>query len=89
MENTSNTDKSSNEIYKLLPTVAGKSPDRVAKHWLKYPDEWKAQYNMLLMDGDTCGNCAHSRRCELIFGGDNNNTKCQFYPSRFARSEPL
>lgn len=77
------------DVYALLPTVAGKSPERVNKAYLKYPEDWKAQYNMLLMDGDTCGDCAHSERCKMIFDGDDKNTSCQFYPNRFMRKKPL
>jgi hypothetical protein len=48
------------------------------------PEEWNAQYDMLLEDGQTCGKCIHSERCKLIFGGNDNNTSCQFFPNRFA-----
>lgn len=77
------------DVYALLPTVAGKSPERVFKGHLKYPKDWIAQYNMLLMDGDTCGDCAHSERCKAIFGGNDANTSCQFHPNRFVRKKPL
>lgn len=83
------TTTDSHEANTVLPTVAGKSPDRVNKAYLKYPEDWKAQYNMLLMDGDTCGDCAHSERCKTLFDGDNSNTSCQFYPNKFMRKEPL
>ena len=76
------------ETYAGLPLIVGKSPDRVSKFYLSSPSDWKAQYNMLLMDGVTCGDCLHSNRCNSIFGGDDKNTSCQFYPNRFQR-KPL
>lgn len=63
--------------------IPGKNPERVMKGYLKHPSDWKAQYNMLLMDGITCGDCCHSQRCKTIFGGNDSNTHCQFYPNRF------
>jgi hypothetical protein len=67
-----------------LPVIEGKSADRVPKGYQAYPDDWKRQYDMLLMDGVTCGSCAHSERCKALFGGNDANTSCQFYPNRFS-----
>lgn len=61
----------------------GKSPDRVPKYFDKYPKEWEAQYNMLLPDNITCASCVHCNRCVALFGQNENDTSCQFYPSRF------
>ncbi len=60
-----------------------KSKDRVPAYFKEGSSDWKAEYNMLLDDGITCGDCAYSRRCELMFGGDNSNTSCQFHPNKF------
>ena len=63
--------------------IPEKSADRVAKFYKLYTDDWKAQYNMLLDDGVTCGQCVHANRCRTIFGGNDSNTSCQFYPNKF------
>lgn len=60
-----------------------KSKDRVHKAYKEGEPDWDAQYNMLLDDGVTCGDCVHSVRCKMLFDGNDNNTSCQFYPSRF------
>lgn len=60
-----------------------KSESRVSKHYKKGTEDWEAQYNMLLEDNVTCGDCVHSQRCKMLFDGDDNNTSCQFYPNRF------
>lgn len=63
--------------------VEGKSPNRVDKVYIKYPSDWQGQYNMLLPDGITCGDCGHSLRCSMMFDGKDTNTSCQFTPNRF------
>ena len=63
--------------------ISVKSEDRVHKYFKKGTEDWNHQYNMLLYDGVTCGQCVHSLRCKTIFDGDDKNTSCQFYPSRF------
>lgn len=67
------------------PSVHGKSVDRVHKsyNYDKYPEEWLAQYNMLLPDGITCADCAHCNRCCSMFGQKEAATSCQFHPNRF------
>lgn len=60
-----------------------KSKDRVNKNYREGTKDWEDQYNMLLDDGVTCGDCKHSERCKAIFGGNDSNTRCQFYPNRF------
>lgn len=60
-----------------------KSEDRVHKCFKKGTKDWNNQYNMLLDDGVTCGQCIHSVRCKTMFGGNDKNTSCQFYPNRF------
>lgn len=60
-----------------------KAESRVPKGYKKGTSDWSAEYNMLLDDGVTCGDCMHAYRCRILFGGDDGNTKCQFHPSRF------
>lgn len=63
--------------------IEGKNPDRVNAGYIKYPSDWKAQYNMLLKDGVTCKSCSHCKKCCAMFGQNETDTHCQFYPSRF------
>ncbi len=44
---------------------------------------------MTLPAGKTCGDCRHARRCDLIFGGNQANTDCQFFPRRFSAVKAL
>lgn len=37
---------------------------------------------MKLPKGKTCGDCAHIRRCETIFGHTETDTYCDWSPSR-------
>lgn len=62
-----------------------KSKDRVHRCYKEGSNAWKAQYDMLLEDGVTCGDCAHCRRCCTLFGQKETDDRCQFYPSRFYR----
>lgn len=44
---------------------------------------------MRLPKGTTCGDCAHIRRCSMIFGHTEADTYCDWSPSRFqARPTP-
>jgi hypothetical protein len=43
----------------------------------------KEDREMGLPDGKTCGDCAHCRRCCLIFGHTPEDEVCDWYPSRF------
>ncbi len=63
--------------------IDGKNPDRVHKGYRKYPSDWRAQYDMLLMDGKTCADCIHSENCSSLFGGKDTNKRCQFHPNKF------
>ena len=36
-----------------------------------------------LPEGKTCRDCAHYRRCSLMFGALSKNTYCDWSPSRF------
>lgn len=63
--------------------VEGKNPDRVNKVYIQYPKDWKAQYNMLLMDGVTCNSCAHIQKCSTLFEQNPKSKSCQFHPNRF------
>lgn len=38
---------------------------------------------MTLPAGTTCGDCAHIRRCKLMFGHVETDTSCDWAPSRF------
>lgn len=38
---------------------------------------------MRLAVGKTCGDCVHIRRCKLIFGHVEDDTYCDWSPSRF------
>jgi hypothetical protein len=38
---------------------------------------------MRLPPGTTCGDCAHIRRCEALFGHEEIDTVCDFFPRRF------
>lgn len=38
---------------------------------------------MRLPKGTTCGDCAHIRRCSLMFGHTTTDTYCDWSPSRF------
>jgi hypothetical protein len=60
-----------------------KSKDRVPSHYREGSEDWQAEYDMLLDDGVTCGECVHLERCSLLFGGNASNTRCDFHPNRF------
>ena len=38
---------------------------------------------MRLPAGITCGDCAHIRRCKMIFGHAETDTYCDWSPSRY------
>jgi len=38
---------------------------------------------MDLPAGKTCGDCAHIRRCEAIFGHIPEDEQCDFFPIRY------
>ncbi len=40
--------------------------------------------DMKLPEGKTCADCGAFKRCALLFGGEPDNTECDFSPSRFA-----
>lgn len=60
-----------------------KSESRVHPAYKKGTPDWQAEYDMLLEDGVTCADCAHVRRCCMLFGQKSEQTACQFHPSRF------
>ena len=76
------TDETANIGKVVLVAVELKSKSRI-KGYKEGTDDFNAQFNMLLDDGVTCSDCRHSIRCEMIYGGDNKNTSCQFYPNKF------
>ncbi len=77
--------KTTNSKYANLPVIEGKSPERVREMYLNIPSDWKDQYDMLLMDNVTCGDCIHANKCNGMFGGEDKNTRCQFHPNRFLK----
>jgi len=66
-------------------TIEGKSAERVPKGYTYGSEDWKAEYNMLLMDGVTCKSCMHCNRCVSMFGQKETAKKCQFYPNIFSQ----
>jgi len=38
---------------------------------------------MKLPEGKTCSDCMHCYRCTSMFGAEETNTTCDFYPVRF------
>lgn len=63
--------------------IPGKSADRVPKGYRLGTEDWKAEYNMLLMDGVTCKQCVNCRRCVSMFGSNETDTSCQWHPNKF------
>lgn len=39
------------------------------------------------LQGATCADCVHMRRCVTMFGADPSDDACGFYPRRFRRRE--
>jgi len=60
-----------------------KSESRVHPAYKKGTKDFDSELNMLLDDGVKCGDCVNSNKCEKIFGGDDDNTSCQWFPNRF------
>jgi len=48
-----------------------------------YPRSADNADNMNLPEGKTCGDCAHCRRCTLMFGHIPEDESCDWSPSRF------
>lgn len=63
--------------------IEGKSADRIPKGYRYGSEDWKAEYNMLLMDGVTCKSCVHCNRCVSMFGQKETDTVCQWHTNRF------
>lgn len=61
-----------------------KSKNRI-KNYTEGTKDWIAQYDMLLEDGVTCGDCYHCTKCVSIFGSNISDTSCQFHPNRFIK----
>jgi len=59
-----------------------KSKNRV-KGYKEGTKDWDAEYNMLLEDGATCGDCLFYLRCKKIIGRDASCDRCDFYPNCF------
>lgn len=48
----------------------------------------KEDMEMNLPDGKTCADCAHSRRCCMMFGHIPTDEVCDWHPSRFQPVTP-
>lgn len=64
-----------------------KSEDRIPACYKKGSSDWKAERDMLLEDGVTCKDCFHCHRCTSMFGQNETDTRCQFYPNMFLQKE--
>ena len=69
-------------ILKIL--VPYKDPERVPSMYDSCQEDFPAQYNMLLPDGKRCSDCVTCNVCCKVFGQKENNTSCQWYPSRYS-----
>ncbi len=80
-----------NKENERLGIIPGKDPKRVHKGYKVGSDDWRAQYNMLLMDGKTCSDCIRCEKCCTLFGSKPTNTSCEWYPSRviYKKDVPL
>lgn len=67
--------------------IPGKSAERVHPAYKFGSQDWKAEYNMLLMDGVKCYECVHVSRCVNMYGHDENCESCQWHPNRFVAKE--
>jgi len=76
-----------NGDYWVFDLDENKDPNRVNKCYDKYRKDFLAQYNMLLPDNITCESCNHDNYCKEVFGGNSENSRCQFFPSRFSKIE--
>ena len=48
-----------------------------------YPRSADKKDKMNLPEGKTCGDCAHCRRCTMMFGHIPEDESCDWSPSRF------
>jgi hypothetical protein len=61
-----------------------KTESRVHPAYKKGTKDFSDQLNMLLDDGVKCGDCAYSNVCKKMYGGNDDNTDCQWSPNRFS-----
>ena len=73
------------KIVNLL--VPNKDPERVAVMYDSAQEDFPAQYDMLLPDGNRCSDCIKSNTCCSVFGQKEGNTDCQWHPSRYSPKE--
>lgn len=68
----------------LAPVAVRICPKCVARIEAHKREDAEREKNMTLPEGQTCGTCVHAKRC-LAFGFTSSaeNTRCDFYPSRF------
>jgi len=74
-------------VNKGLLLIPGKSAERVHPAYKFGTDDWKAEYNMLLMDGVTCASCIYCEKCVCMYDSKVTDTSCQWHPNRFFASE--
>ena len=72
MTNTKNMDIQNN-----------KSANRVSTYYKVGSKEWQEEYDMLLPDNITCKECKNCSKCVNLFGSNETDTMCQWYPSKF------
>lgn len=63
--------------------VPNKDPERVSTMYDSAPEDFPAQYNMLLPDGKKCSDCVRCETCCSVFGHKYEYTYCQWFPSRY------
>lgn len=73
------------KIIKIL--VPNKDPERVETMYDSAPKDFPAQYDMLLPDGKRCSDCVKSNACCSVFGQKEEDTTCQWHPSRYLPKE--
>jgi hypothetical protein len=87
MKNTINPEMTVEALSPLL--IPGKSANRIHPGYKMGSDDWKAEYNMLLMDGVTCKSCVKCNRCTSLYGSKETDTSCQWHPNMFVEVSGL
>lgn len=70
------------KIVKML--VPNKDPERVATMYDSALEDFPAQYDMLLPDGKRCSDCVKSTTCCSAFSQKEEDTTCDWHPSRYS-----
>ena len=73
------------KIVKIL--TPNKDPERVEAMYDSAPEDFPAQYEMLLPDGKRCTDCVRCATCCSVFGQKESATICQWHPSRYSAGE--